>query len=195
MGDVDRRDIDDTRMSRPLSHLVGRIDQLRRASENALEMAQPIFELGALECVADEDDPARSREPEPSADREIDADEHERAGPGESKPREPEPADRKLGGEVRGRLVAAFKALADPTRRKIMMRLAQGEAPVTELAKPFGISLPAISKHIRVLQEAGLLFKRKEGRTQYCSLATEPLREIDVWMAKFRDTRKKVLTN
>jgi DNA-binding transcriptional ArsR family regulator len=73
------------------------------------------------------------------------------------------------------------------------MRLADGEASVSELAGPFHISLPAISKHIKVLEEAGLLFKRRQGRTQYCQLATNPLREIDVWLGNFRPTKGNLL--
>lgn len=90
-------------------------------------------------------------------------------------------------------LDGTFGALSDPTRRGIILRLAQGEASVSELAKPYGISLPAISKHLRVLEEAGLIFRRREGRTHYCSLATAPLREIDTWLARFRRAHNKVI--
>jgi len=79
-----------------------------------------------------------------------------------------------------------FAALADPTRRAILSRLALGEANVTELAEPFAISLPAISKHLRVLEQAGLLERRKEGRTHQCSLRTEPLGEAAEWIAQAR---------
>lgn len=76
-----------------------------------------------------------------------------------------------------------FAALADPTRRAILGRLALGEANVTELAAPFAISLPAISKHLRVLEQAGLLERRKEGRTHHCRLRAEPLGEAAAWIA------------
>jgi DNA-binding transcriptional ArsR family regulator len=90
-------------------------------------------------------------------------------------------------------LDGTFGALADPTRRGIILRLAEGEASVSELAKPYGISLPAISKHLKVLEEAGLIFRRREGRVHYCRLATGPLSEIDTWLVRFRDSRHKVL--
>jgi DNA-binding transcriptional ArsR family regulator len=73
-----------------------------------------------------------------------------------------------------------------------MLSLAHGEAPVSELARPYGISMPAISKHLRVLEEAGLIFRRKEGRTHYCRLATAPLREVDTWLARFRRVHKSI---
>lgn len=84
-------------------------------------------------------------------------------------------------------LDGTFGALADPTRRQIVLRLLDGEASVSELATPHEMSLPAISKHIGVLVDAGLVFKRKEGRQQYCRLATSPLQEIDAWLRRFRD--------
>lgn len=76
-----------------------------------------------------------------------------------------------------------------------MQQLSEGEASVSQLAKPFHMSLPAISKHLRVLEEAGLIFKHREGRTLYCHLAVNPLREIDIWLARFRTPVKKVLAN
>ncbi len=79
-----------------------------------------------------------------------------------------------------------FAALADPTRRAILSRLALGEANVSELAEPFSISLPAISKHLRVLEEAGLLERRKEGRTHHCQLRPEPLGEAAEWIEEAR---------
>ena len=79
-----------------------------------------------------------------------------------------------------------FAALADPTRRAILSRLALGEANVSELAEPFSISLPAISKHLRVLEEAGLLERRKEGRTHHCRLRPEPLSEAAQWIEEAR---------
>ncbi len=84
-------------------------------------------------------------------------------------------------------LDGTFGALADPTRRAIVLHLLAGEASVGELAAPHQMSLPAISKHISVLEEAGLVFKRKQGRQQYCRLATKPLNEIDAWLRRFRD--------
>ena len=90
-------------------------------------------------------------------------------------------------------LDGTFGALADPTRRGIVLHLAKGEASISELAKPYGISLPAVSKHLRVLEEAGLIFRRREGRTHYCSLATTPLSEIDTWLARFRQPVHKVI--
>jgi DNA-binding transcriptional ArsR family regulator len=89
-------------------------------------------------------------------------------------------------------LDGTFGALADPTRRGIILQLKQGEASVSELAKPYGISMPAISKHLRVLEEAGLIFRRRDGRIIYCRLATEPLREVDTWLARFRPAKTKV---
>lgn len=68
-----------------------------------------------------------------------------------------------------------------------MLRLREGEASVGELAAPHKMSLPAISRHIRVLEDAGLVFKRKQGRQHYCSLATSPLQEVDAWLRRFRD--------
>jgi len=84
-------------------------------------------------------------------------------------------------------LDATFAALSDPTRRAILARLAQGEATVTELADPFSISLPAISKHLRVLERAGLLNRRKEGRTHRIKLAAYPLRAAAEWLTAYED--------
>jgi len=84
------------------------------------------------------------------------------------------------------RLDALFGALSDPTRRAIVNRLGSGEAAVGELAKPFNMSLPAVSKHLRVLEEAGLIERTREGRNQYCRLRGEPMREAADWMAKYR---------
>jgi DNA-binding transcriptional ArsR family regulator len=88
-------------------------------------------------------------------------------------------------------LDGTFGALTDPTRRGIILRLKEGEASISELAKPYGISMPAISKHIKILEEAGLVFRQRRGRVNYCSLATEPLSEIDTWLARFRKPGKK----
>jgi DNA-binding transcriptional ArsR family regulator len=83
---------------------------------------------------------------------------------------------------IRDSLNLTFSALADPTRRAILARLAQGETSVTDLAQPFDISLPAISKHLRVLERAGLLRQEKEGRVRRCRLRAEPLRAAAAWI-------------
>jgi DNA-binding transcriptional ArsR family regulator len=85
-----------------------------------------------------------------------------------------------------GLLDATFGALADPTRRAILARLARGEAMVTELAQPFEMSLPAISKHLRVLESAGLLEREIDGRVHRCRLAAEPMKEAAAWIEKYR---------
>jgi DNA-binding transcriptional ArsR family regulator len=95
-------------------------------------------------------------------------------------------------------LNTTFAALADPTRRAILSRLAQGPATVTEIAEPFNISLPAISKHLRVLEEAGLLMRQKKGRTHYCQLSPQPLKEAAKWLAlyeRFWDSQLDALAN
>ncbi len=71
--------------------------------------------------------------------------------------------------------------------------MAEGETSVSELAAPYGISGPAISKHLKVLEEAGLIFRRRQGRVHYCRLATAPLGEIDTWLSRFRDSHNKVI--
>jgi DNA-binding transcriptional ArsR family regulator len=83
-------------------------------------------------------------------------------------------------------LTAVFSALADPTRRAILERLAQGEASGTELAQPFEISVPAISKHLRVLEHADLILHRKDGRTHRFRLAAQPLKEAAIWLEHYR---------
>jgi DNA-binding transcriptional ArsR family regulator len=80
-----------------------------------------------------------------------------------------------------------FAALADPTRRAIVSRLAGGGAAVSDLAMPFDMSLPAISKHLRVLQDAGLLRKTKQGRQQICSLDSRRLEHASEWLARYRE--------
>ena len=85
-----------------------------------------------------------------------------------------------------GVLDATFGALADPTRRAIVARLARGEAMVTELAEPFEVSLPAISKHLRVLESAGLLQREIDGRVHRCRLAAEPMKDAAAWIAQYR---------
>ena len=80
-----------------------------------------------------------------------------------------------------------FAALADPTRRRILKRLASGEATVNELAEPFAISQPAISRHIRVLSEAGLIVQRADGTRRPCRLAPEALSELDQYLQMLRE--------
>jgi DNA-binding transcriptional ArsR family regulator len=84
------------------------------------------------------------------------------------------------------RLSGIFGALADPTRRAILARLASGEAPVGELARPFRMSQPAISKHLKVLERAGLITKSREAQWRLCRLEAEPLREVATWMEPYR---------
>jgi DNA-binding transcriptional ArsR family regulator len=83
-------------------------------------------------------------------------------------------------------LTTVFLALADPTRRAILERLARGEASGTELARPFSISVPAISKHLRVLKNADLILHRKDGRTHRFRLAAGPMREAATWLEHYR---------
>jgi DNA-binding transcriptional ArsR family regulator len=84
------------------------------------------------------------------------------------------------------RLDATFGALADPTRREILSRLALGEQGIAELAGRFSMSLPAVSKHVRVLERAGLAFIRKEGRTRRTALVAAPMREAQAWIETYR---------
>jgi len=84
------------------------------------------------------------------------------------------------------RLDRVFSALADPTRRAMLGRLARGEHTVTELARPFTISLPAVSKHLKVLERAGLIERRIEGRVHRCRLRPKPLEDAADWMAGCR---------
>jgi DNA-binding transcriptional ArsR family regulator len=79
-----------------------------------------------------------------------------------------------------------FAALADPTRRGILARLARGEATVTELAAPYALSLPAISKHLRVLQRAGLIEQGRQAQWRPCRLTPEPLRDVSDWLGQYR---------
>ena len=83
-------------------------------------------------------------------------------------------------------LDSRFAALSDPTRRAILARLALGEATVMELAEPFPVSQPAISRHLRVLEEAGLIRRRVEGAKRPCRLVPEGLTEIEEWLGKLR---------
>ena len=84
------------------------------------------------------------------------------------------------------RLSATFSALADPTRRAILARLALGESSVGELAEPFDISLPAISKHLKVLEHAGLISRGREAQWRPCRLEPEALMGVDEWLAEYR---------
>ncbi len=83
-------------------------------------------------------------------------------------------------------LSVVFAALADPTRREILARLANGEATVTELAEPFPISLPAISRHLKVLEHAGLISRSRSGQRRSSSLVAAPLKEATDWMERYR---------
>jgi len=83
-------------------------------------------------------------------------------------------------------LSATFAALADPTRRAILARLALGETSVTELAEPFRMSLPAVSKHLKVLERAGLIARGREAQWRPCRLEPRPLKGVDDWLAQYR---------
>jgi DNA-binding transcriptional ArsR family regulator len=84
------------------------------------------------------------------------------------------------------RLSVTFAALADPTRRAILARLASGESAVTELAEPFRISLPAITKHLKVLERAGLIERSRQAQKRPCHLQAKPLREAGDWVQQYR---------
>lgn len=83
-------------------------------------------------------------------------------------------------------LSATLSALADPTRRAILARLASGEASVTELAEPFDMSMPAISKHLKVLERAGLIARGREAQWRPCRLEAAPLKDIADWLEHYR---------
>lgn len=83
-------------------------------------------------------------------------------------------------------LNATFAALADPTRRAILARLASGETSVSELAEPFEMSMPAISKHLKVLQRAGLIERGREAQWRPCRLAAAPLKDASDWLDRYR---------
>ena len=89
-------------------------------------------------------------------------------------------------GSSEDRLSQTFAALANKTRRAILARLAEGEATVNELAEPFDLSLPAISKHIRVLERAGLIVQGQKAQYRPCTLETAPLEEISNWTEQYR---------
>jgi len=84
------------------------------------------------------------------------------------------------------RLSGTFQALADPTRRAILARLALGEASVNDLAKPFAISQPAISKHLKVLERAGLISRSREAQYRPCRLEPQALKRVDEWLEEYR---------
>ena len=84
------------------------------------------------------------------------------------------------------RLSLVFGALADPTRRAILARLADGEATVAELAAPFAMSQPAISKHLKVLEQAGLISRNRRATARLSRLEAEPLREVTTWLARYQ---------
>ena len=83
-------------------------------------------------------------------------------------------------------LSTTFAALADPTRRAILARLAKGECSVSELAEPFDMSLPAVSKHLRVLERAGLIVQRREAQWRPCRIEATPLKDVADWTAYYR---------
>lgn len=91
-----------------------------------------------------------------------------------------------------------FSALSDPTRRAIISRLAKGEASIIEIASPFNMSLPAVSKHIRALEKAGLVVRSKRGRVHYCRLNAKPLQDAAKWLLfyqQFWDAKLDSLAN
>jgi DNA-binding transcriptional ArsR family regulator len=83
-------------------------------------------------------------------------------------------------------LTQTFSALADPTRRAILARLSEGEATVGDLAQPFDISLPAISRHLKVLEGAGLISRGREAQWRPCRLESQPLQAVDGWLGRYR---------
>jgi DNA-binding transcriptional ArsR family regulator len=87
---------------------------------------------------------------------------------------------------VDDRLSLVFGALADPTRRAILTRLAEGEATVAELAAPFSMSQPAISRHLKVLEHAGLISRSRRATARLSHLEAEPLREVTAWLARYQ---------
>lgn len=83
-------------------------------------------------------------------------------------------------------LSVTLAALADPTRRAILARLSQRSATVNELAEPFDISLPAISRHLKVLENAGLISREREAQWRHCKLEAAPLKRVDGWLSRYR---------
>ena len=84
------------------------------------------------------------------------------------------------------RLDATFRALADPTRRAILAALRRGQRPVSVLAAPHRMSLPAVMKHLQVLKQAGLVMQMKKGRVRQCQLSAKPLKQAEDWLSKYR---------
>src|SRR6187551_1386483 len=84
-------------------------------------------------------------------------------------------------------LSTTFAALADPTRRAILARLASGECSVTELAEPFDMSMPAVSKHLRVLERAGLIIQRRDAQRRPCRIEAAPLKDVADWTERYRE--------
>ena len=93
------------------------------------------------------------------------------------------------------RLSMIFMALADPTRRRILEQLSKGDATVNELAKPFSVSLPAISKHLKVLERAGLISRGRNAQWRPCRLEAETLKEGADWMNQYRELWEESLSN
>ena len=92
-----------------------------------------------------------------------------------------------MGTATEERLDRTFGALADPTRRAILARLTEGEASVTELAKPFRMTLPAVSKHLKVLEQAGLIARSRERQWRPARLEAQPLRDVAEWAERYRN--------
>lgn len=88
--------------------------------------------------------------------------------------------------QVPDRLSATFQALADPTRRAILARLALGETSVSELAKPFEMSMPAVSKHLKVLEHAGLITRSRDAQMRPCKIEAQALKQADDWLEEYR---------
>lgn len=89
------------------------------------------------------------------------------------------------------KLDRTFSALADPTRRAILATLSGGQASVTQLAQPYRMSLPAVMKHLRVLEKAGLVSQQKIGRVRHCRLAVQPLQQASDWLSQYRSFWEK----
>lgn len=92
-------------------------------------------------------------------------------------------------------LDSVFSALADPARRAMLERLSHGEATISELAQPYDKSLPAFLKHVRVLEKAGLVIRRKDGRTNYLTLLPQPLQNAYDWLAEHREMWEEQFDN
>src|SRR5258708_28306035 len=90
-------------------------------------------------------------------------------------------------------LDAVFAALADPTRREVVKTLADGSRPVTELSRPFDMSLPGFMKHLGILESAGLIRREKEGRVASCTLSARPMKEASEWLTRYRPLLERPL--